>query len=410
LNVRGPMLRSLQSAVAHDSLALDFFYDTHITTCGFCDRRFRGVVKRIVPMILLTMFTWAASTRGGLGAITATAMIGVGVALAEPQYGAPLYTAAFAGMAAKTNIPHIGWAALLGFFTSAVFEVFVHHKTRFFEGYGGRLGLIAVIANSITIAIAMGAGDVSEQPYFVIDDYKDIPLSWWLPKLVAPPVSACFTVYVRTNLKAVSNPVTASGFVGSFGDLLMRTIDTDWAASANPAFFAGTFVGMASLTRIPNYSAFVFVGFMCGALQIAFKGVLVGFGGHLGLTGFLASLIFILCFQWYWPVTVIAAPNLAMDDEKVSYEHHKEHRNGGKGALKRRVGVKFKSSEAGLLGLHLHDEEVRSKTRVDERNGADLPKQSVGAQNGERIDAHSGAVHKSTKQGMELPVESKSAV
>jgi len=298
-------VKRLQEAAGNDSLFGDYG--------GEVGKR----IKRAVLMIIGGVWSWAMGTRIEHNVIAASS-VGIVVGLVEPRYGAPVYTAAFAGMASNKVITDGGYAVLMGALVVVFFELFAYFKIA--EGFGGRLGMIAQLAVSCTVGIQLGSNAIPTQIYWDTSLWDVIEKDFWLPALICTPFGAVMTMYFRMNLKTVTNPVTASALTGlivggawlTFNDYTACQENAGaaghsdykaWAANVALYSYCGSFIGMSTNTRIPNYPAFFLTGVITGAVNIAFAGFLnEGWGGKLGTTCLISVAIFVYLIKPFWPV------------------------------------------------------------------------------------------------------------
>ncbi|OTF04953.1 hypothetical protein [Halorubrum sp. SD612] len=218
--------------------------------------------------------TYALSVRVGVGAVVASALVGLCAHLLTETYAAPAYCGSFVGMATPAAGADLGSVAAAG---AAAAVVFVLAK-RAFNGFGGKLGTTAFVGCLSVAAVgglAPGTGAVPG------------------PTVAAGLVAAAAVAAVVTFLVSVRlgrGPVVASAVVGLVAGVVCPPLFAAGDAVAAVAFCA-SFAGMATPERIPGPGAMLLAGGVAGVAFVGAAPYFVGFGGKLGTIAFAACLV-----------------------------------------------------------------------------------------------------------------------
>mmetsp|Transcript_30158 Transcript_30158/g.39729 ORF Transcript_30158/g.39729 Transcript_30158/m.39729 type:complete len:352 (-) Transcript_30158:106-1161(-) len=274
-------------------------------TCKFGLTLHSKWLKEIVDILVIAVFTyltWTVNNAGKFGPVAASSAIGLIVGLLDEERAVGIFTGTFAAMVSENNIWNSGWVVLLGILTALIFKICTHFN--FANGVGGRLGLMAQVGCSITLSLQYLKGITSSSTFFDPREYEVLSSSFLLLMIILTPVAAACTMYLRCNVPSICNPVTASSVIGLFGSAISFGLGgrhSVFAKDASLAIYTGSFVGMSSSNRIPNYSGFLLVGFLAGSIHIGFLGIFTGgYGGKLGTIAFLSTLLFQVLLP-VWP-------------------------------------------------------------------------------------------------------------
>ena len=210
----------------------------------------------------------------GTGAVVAAGLVQVLAALFLPQYGVPIATGSFAGMASATllcNPTHVGFAALIA---GVVYVL----TTSVYGGFGGKLGTIGV-TGCISAGVCL-AGDFT---------HPSVPgwnVGWMI--VVVSVVAAVVTYYVNHNLK--HGAVMASGIVGLVAGLVLPVLVPDAGGTLAVVAICASFVGMSSQKHFPSAVPIAVAGLFIALVYIYSAPFLGGAGGKLGSMAFGSGL------------------------------------------------------------------------------------------------------------------------
>lgn len=216
---------------------------------------------------------WLAAT-AGLGAVVASALVGLLAGVLLDEYAAPVYCGSFVGMVAPAVLADLGTVAVAG----AVAGLVLVAARRVFGGFGGKLGTTA-FAGCGAVALATGATPGSPGPAPTPTAAVALVLATGLA------AAATFAVSVRLD----HGPVVASAVVGLVAGLLVPALGFGTRPAA--ATFCGSFVGMTNPARLPGEATTFAAGAVAGLLFVGATPALVGFGGKLGTLAFVGCLV-----------------------------------------------------------------------------------------------------------------------
>ncbi|TKX44743.1 hypothetical protein EXE50_06870 [Halorubrum sp. ARQ200] len=218
--------------------------------------------------------TYALSVRVGVGAVVASALVGLCAHLLTETYGAPAYCGSFVGMATPAADADLASVAAAGLAAAVAFVA----AKRAFNGFGGKLGTTAFVGCLSVAALGgltPGTGTVPDPA---------VAAGLVAAAAVAAPVT--FLVSVRLG----HGPVVASAVVGLVAGVVCPPLFAAGDAVAAVAFCA-SFAGMATPERIPGPGAMLLAGGTAGVGFVGAAPYVVGFGGKLGTIAFAACLV-----------------------------------------------------------------------------------------------------------------------
>ena len=218
--------------------------------------------------------TYLLSVEVGVGAVVASALVGLCAQLVTETYGAPAYCGSFVGMATPVGGADLAAVTAAGGVAAVVFVA----AKRSFNGFGGKLGTTAFVG-CLTVAavggLSPGGGSV-----------PGAELAAAL--VVAAAVAAVATLVVSVRLG--HGPVVGSAVVGLVAGVVCPPLFAAGDAIAAVAFCA-SFAGMATPERIPGPGTMLLAGATSGAVFVGAAPYFVGFGGKLGTIAFTACLV-----------------------------------------------------------------------------------------------------------------------
>ena len=270
----GPLTGAFVLAVAAVSLGYTVAAETRyvLRTDGFGVTR--TDVGNAAAVAAAAPVTYALSVRVGVGAVVASALVGLCAHLLTETYGAPAYCGSFVGMATPAADAELGSVVAAGLAAAVVFVV----AKRAFNGFGGKLGTTAFVGCLSVAALgglAPGTGAVPE------------------PSVATGLVVAAAVAALVTSLLSVRlghGPVVGSAVVGLVAGVVCPPLLAAGDTVATVAFCA-SFVGMATPERIPGPGGMLLAGGTAGVAFVGAAPYFVGFGGKLGTVAFAACLV-----------------------------------------------------------------------------------------------------------------------
>ena len=208
----------------------------------------------------------------GAGAVLASAFVGLMAGFFIKKYAVPIFCGSFVGMSSPLLL------GLFPFILASLLAslVFILVKDMF-NGYGGKLGTIALIGALITT--------------FVLGDALDGPPPFTMTEqiviFILSSVAAVITYSVSVRLK--QGPVIASALVGIVAGALFPLLN-DFGITLAIVAFGASFVGMSSPSRLPDERYIVVAGILFGLIYVFSAPYFNGAGGKLGTIAFASTL------------------------------------------------------------------------------------------------------------------------
>ena len=217
------------------------------------------------------VITFLASVEFSLGAVVASALVGlIGAALLK-RLAVPIFCGSFVGMCSPAVFASFLWVALAGALAGVVFVA----AGDTFDGFGGKLGTIA-FSGALAASLLAGcrlAGSVVPGTEMAV---------WILGYSIAAAV-VTFMISVRLQ----NGPVVASALVGLAGGLLLPAVHgAELGSTLAVIVFCASFAGMSSPGRLQSVWLVAAAGVICGVVFIYTTPHLGGAGGKLGTIAF----------------------------------------------------------------------------------------------------------------------------
>lgn len=204
-----------------------------------------------------------------LGAVAASALVGMVSAVVAPAYAVPLYCGSFVGMAS----PKVFGSAQFLVAVAAAGITYVLSQD-VFNGFGGKLGTIAC-AGCCLSAVFTGRQFLSS------------PVPQWdagLKIVVTATLAALAAYYVNVGIG--KGPVMGSAIVGLVGGLVLPSLIPEVGSTLAAVCMCASFAGMSSKARIPSGVLMGAAGALVGFVFMFASPYLGGAGGKLGTTAF----------------------------------------------------------------------------------------------------------------------------
>ncbi len=220
------------------------------------------------------IFTYIVSVYAGVGPVIASGLAGVLAAIFIRPYAVPIFCGSFLGMCNPEflQIQHlIGASVLVG-------VVFVLTKD-VFNGYGGKLGTIALSAAVIT-------GFLCRCDFLAGSAYSGFET---LALILASVIGALATFVISIRLG--KGPVFASGIVGVLAGVVLPLVWNDFGIELAVAVFGASFVGMSSKDRLLDERFIALAGIMFGFIYVYSAPYFGGAGGKLGTIAFASAMM-----------------------------------------------------------------------------------------------------------------------
>jgi len=240
-----------------------------------------GAQWKINKEMLLSIFAVSAASwltfylnhTLGIGAVIASALVGLAGGLLFPKYAPPIYCGSFVGMSSRAVLPGVPACLLASLIAGIVYQT----SANTLNGIGGKLGTIAFIG-SVTTGIAF-------QLPFSSSPLPPAKIAW---SIVILSVLAALLTWVIGNRLGLG-AVVASALVGLAGGVVLPLLAADHGRLLAVAVFCASFTGMSSRERFSAPLVMV-AGCLTGIIFILALAVFGGAGGKLGMAAFSASL------------------------------------------------------------------------------------------------------------------------
>ena len=227
-------------------------------------------ILSFVALILGALVTHWINVDLKLGAVVASAVVGLLAAVVFPDYAVPAYTGSFVGMAGTKLLP--GYLPLV--LAGAVAGIVYILASTVYGGFGGKLGTIAASGCAFT--------GVCLSTEFT---HPGVP-TWDVGTLlVATSVVAAVVTYYLNNTRK-QGPVMASALVGLIGGVLLPALHKDAGGALAVMAICASFGGMSNTKRVPNWIAMAFAGLSAGLVYMFSNPFIGGTGGKLGTIAF----------------------------------------------------------------------------------------------------------------------------
>jgi len=268
------------AGIALTIITLGLLYKIATLARGLPDIQWEGTFTQknllnFVAVIGGLVVTFYLNHTVGLGAVVAAGLVQILAALILPQYGAPIATGAYAGMASGSVVCGAPGEIIAGVVAGTLYVL----ATPVFGGFGGKLGTIGV-SGCIVSCFCLAGGAFSS---------PSVP-SWnvgWIIAVISI-VSAVVTYAINHYLK--HGAVMASGIVGVVAGLVLPALFPEIGGSLAVMAICASFVGMSAATHFPSVVPMAVAGLFLALIFIYSSPYLGGAGGKLGTMAFGAGL------------------------------------------------------------------------------------------------------------------------
>ncbi len=228
----------------------------------------------IAAVVVGAWATYELSRTLALGAVVASAVVGLMAAAIFPQHAAAIYCGSFVGMCSSSYLTSFHELMIAALIAGMLFSI----SEDVLSGMGGKLGTIAFVG-------ALLAG-LSFRRQFVILSIPSSEVAWRI--VLAAIAATILTFWLSTNRKL--GPVRASSLVGLLGGLLAPAIFPQVGESLAVVVICASFTGMSSPERMPFLWMVLAAGLLTGIIFLYSFSIFGGAGGKLGTIAFGASL------------------------------------------------------------------------------------------------------------------------
>ncbi len=229
-------------------------------------------------LILFGMVAMGAYAAYGLNimldsAVLGTGIIGVAAAFLVKPYQVPIYCGAFVGMSSPELFGF--WQFSLA--TVVASGIFVLAKD-IFNGYGGKLGTIALSGALVSTVLLRGVF-LDGSSYGMVEQLLIMMFS----------VFAAVVTY-SVSIRFKTGPVFASGILGVLFGVLLPLIFPENGYTYAVVVIGASFVGMSGTNRFKDELPMFMAGVLFGLIFIFSAPYFGGAGGKLGTIAFMSVL------------------------------------------------------------------------------------------------------------------------
>lgn len=223
-----------------------------------------------------------------LGAVVASALIGLIGGFVFMNDAAANHSASFAGMSAIVAIATTEHSIMTGVVVGILYILLENS----FGGVGGKLGTIGMTSTLIVATILWPFNTYS---YFNFPAWSNVTPTLVISSILTGAVGSALTLFVREQVVQKTygrnDSVIGSTLVGLLGGLLLPYIPVI-GSNLSLVLYEGSFVGMSSRKRLAGYKEFLISGALCGLLFVVLCVVFPGVGGKLGFMAFSSVLLY----------------------------------------------------------------------------------------------------------------------
>jgi len=233
-------------------------------------------VKIFIAILLGAIITYTLKVNVGLGAVISAGLVALIASLIIPKYGVAVYCGSFVGMTSSRLLVDHSELSIAAAIAGIVFLL----ADRAFNGFGGKLGTVALTGTLIT-----GLGLKKELLITLVPGWDFIGM------IIIFSVLATVTTY-WLNVRLKHGGVVASGIVGLTGGLILSAIyPGETGKTLAVMVMCASFAGMSSAERFSNMFQMLLIGLLTGMIFIYSMPLAGGAGGKLGTIAFGSVLV-----------------------------------------------------------------------------------------------------------------------
>ena len=231
-------------------------------------------IPNFVAVVIGGILTFFLSEEMGLGPVIATSLAAIVAPMIVPAFGVPFYCGTFVGMTSSTLLFNNYEVALASVIAGVAYIL----TSKVFNGFGGKLGTIALIG---TAATGIGLGR----------QFLTAPISDWQANgliILIAMIASPLTFYL--NCTKNNGPVMASAVVGLIGGLILPIVFPQYGNTLAVVAICASFAGMTNAKRCRTFWHIIIAGLFTGIVFVFSAPLLGGAGGKLGTIAFGAIL------------------------------------------------------------------------------------------------------------------------
>lgn len=214
--------------------------------------------------------TYGMSHDLGLGPVISASIIALLAHMISPKYSVAAYCGSFVGMTSNLLLYNYQEVAL----ASSIAGIIYFLTSDVFNGFGGKLGTIALLSTAITCH--------SLNRDFLTLSIADSRANLWI--ILVAAIAATLTYYF--NIYRKQGPVLASAVVGIIGAMVLPPLFPEIGNTLAVVAICASFTGMTSKERCGMLLNIIITGVLTGVLFVYSTPQLGGAGGKLGTIAF----------------------------------------------------------------------------------------------------------------------------
>ncbi len=230
----------------------------------------------VVFCVVGAMIAYVLNVYIGLGAIIASALVGILGAILLPQYAISIYCGSFVGMVSPMVLHDFYHVIIAGILAGVILMLAADE----YKGYGGKLGASAFI------------------PWIILSVSNDVQLTTpqslsisIMFEIVIFSAVASFTTYVIAH-RLKHDVVTSSSLVSLMSGLILPAIFQTHGITFAAVAMSASFAGMSSKNIIKNEFQMIIVSLLLGIMFVYSYSHFGGAGGKLGTLAFASVITF----------------------------------------------------------------------------------------------------------------------
>ncbi len=227
-------------------------------------------IWQVFSVFAAGIITYGMSHDLGLGPVISASFIALLAHMIVPKYSVAAYCGSFVGMTSNLLLYNYQEVALASFLAGIIFFL----TSDVFNGFGGKLGTIALLSTAITCR--------SLNRDFLPLSIADSRTNLWI--ILVAAIAAALTYYFNVHQK--QGPVLASAVVGIIGAMILPPLFPEMGSTLAVVAICASFTGMTSKERCDIFWKILITGVLTGIVFVYSTPQLGGAGGKLGTIAF----------------------------------------------------------------------------------------------------------------------------
>jgi len=248
-----------------------------------CKDRVRPDALVLLTVVAGAVLSYILNVHLELGAIVASALVGIVGAVMVPGYAVPIYCGSFVGMVSPLVLHDFLHVLIAGIIAGTIFMF----SKGIYNGYGGKLGACAFISWIIVNLFSSVELLTPQSP----------DLALMLEITIYSAVAAYLTYLFSTRLK--HDVVTSSSLVSLLAGLVLPAIHPETGGMLSAVAMSASFAGMSSKKVVKTDYDMLIISVMVGLMFVYSYTHFGGAGGKLGTIAFGSVIAYRGFFAFY---------------------------------------------------------------------------------------------------------------